>query len=72
MVRAATPGLPHRITETEHPYTRGGLQIDVDPGGGHWLEIGECGLAHPAVLRVCGLDGDVSGLAMGVRPTGWS
>jgi phenylalanyl-tRNA synthetase alpha chain len=30
------------------------------------LEIGECGLAHPEVLRGCGLPAEASGLAMGL------
>jgi phenylalanyl-tRNA synthetase alpha chain len=34
------------------------------PGGG-WVEVLECGLAHPAVLAAAGMPG-ASGLAMGV------
>jgi phenylalanyl-tRNA synthetase alpha chain len=34
---------------------------------GEWIEIGECGLAHPALLAEAGLDpGAWSGLAMGL------
>ncbi len=42
------------------------LQIDVLEGG-EWVEIGECGLAHPRLLAECGHDpGRVTGLAMGL------
>lgn len=55
-----------RWTATEHPYTLGGLQIDVRDGDA-WVEIGECGLALPAILAEAGLDASrVSGLAMGL------
>jgi len=47
-----------------HPYTIDGLQIDVR-GGASWVEIGECGVAHPEVLSSSGLE-DHSGLAMGL------
>jgi phenylalanyl-tRNA synthetase alpha chain len=70
VLRAALPGYRHRAVASEHPYTRGGLQIDVAPAGvedGTWIEIGECGLASPAVLERPGLDKAVySGLAMGL------
>jgi phenylalanyl-tRNA synthetase alpha chain len=33
--------------------------------GGRWVEVGECGLAHPSVLAAAGLPGR-SGLAVGI------
>ena len=59
---ALVPGRAHTTSPALHPYTEDGLQIDVEPG----IEIGECGLAHPEVLRAAGLPPDASGLAMGL------
>jgi phenylalanyl-tRNA synthetase alpha chain len=64
VVRAALPGADWRVEPRVHPYTTDGLQIDVD-NGGEWVEVGECGLAGPHVLRDAGL-GDCTGLAMGL------
>jgi len=63
---AALPGAEVRAVPASHPYTVGGRQIDVRAGAG-WVEIGECGLAHPAVLADAGLSGCWTGLAMGLR-----
>src|SRR5262249_27969248 len=41
---ALLPGAEVRWQDAEHPYTLGGLQIDVRCRG-EWVEIGECGLA---------------------------
>ncbi|HEY3447763.1 MAG TPA: hypothetical protein VGK67_15515 [Myxococcales bacterium] len=66
VVEAALPGRAHRLLETTHPYTTGGLQIDVEVDG-EWIEIGECGLALSALLSECGLPvTGTSGLAMGL------
>jgi phenylalanyl-tRNA synthetase alpha chain len=64
VVDAVLPGRAWRCTPADHPYTTEGLQIDVENGGA-WVEIGECGLAHPEVLRAAGL-GRHAGLAMGI------
>jgi phenylalanyl-tRNA synthetase alpha chain len=64
VVDAALPGRSWRVAPAEHPYTLSGSQIDVSHGGA-WVEIGECGLAHPELLRASGL-ADHSGLAMGL------
>jgi phenylalanyl-tRNA synthetase alpha chain len=34
--------------------------------GSRWVEIGECGIAHPEVLRDAGMPPEWSGLAMGL------
>ena len=59
------PGARHRLEPRTHPYTVGGQQADVRDGD-DWVEVGECGLAHPQVLRNAGLDGSYSGLALGL------
>lgn len=66
VVGAALPGGRWRTVPAEHPYTEHGREIYVRYGSS-WVEIGECGLAAPPVLRRAGLDPDRwSGLAMGV------
>jgi phenylalanyl-tRNA synthetase alpha chain len=66
VVAAALPGLTWRTERRVHPYTLDGLQIDVMHNG-EWIEIGECGLAHPAILaeNIPGV-ADLSGLALGL------
>jgi phenylalanyl-tRNA synthetase alpha chain len=66
-VMAATlPNTQWRTTPADHPYTEHGRQIDVlDPATGGWVEVGECGLASPRVLRGNGHPG-AYGLAMGL------
>ena len=64
LLAALTPGQPVRQEPRSHPYTLGGRQVDVRDGG-RWVEVGECGLAHPAVLAGAGLGGR-SGLALGM------
>jgi phenylalanyl-tRNA synthetase alpha chain len=64
LLGALTPGLPHRQQPRTHPYTLHGRQVDVNQGG-RWVEVWECGLAHPHVLATAGLAG-CSGLALGM------
>ena len=65
LLAALLPGADDRREPRVHPYTRQGLQVDVD-WNGEWVEVGECGLAHPAVLARSGLGPEWSGLAMGM------
>ncbi|HVO19553.1 MAG TPA: hypothetical protein VMU15_09875 [Anaeromyxobacter sp.] len=65
VAQAGAPGRGVRTTPAAHPYTLAGRQIDVAEGGG-WVEIGECGLALPALLSEAGLPEGASGLAMGL------
>ena len=58
------PGLAYRCDAREHPYTLNGRQVDV-LADGEWIEVWECGLAHPEVLNEAGLPG-YSGLALGM------
>jgi phenylalanyl-tRNA synthetase alpha chain len=64
LVEALTPGRPYREEPRLHPYTVDGRQVDVWRDGA-WVEVWECGLAHPAVLEAAGLAG-WSGLALGM------
>ena len=62
---AVAPGRAVRLERTVHPYTAGGLEVHVDVDG-EWVEVAECGLAHPLLLRAAGLPDDAGGLAMGL------
>jgi len=66
VLEAALPGLGHHTLPASHPYTTDGLQIEVCPRAGTWVEVGECGLAHPRLLEASGLGPGVSGLALGL------
>ncbi len=63
---AVAPGRAVRLERTVHPYTAGGLQVEVAAAPGAWVEIAECGLAHPRLLAESGLPPEVTGLAMGL------
>ncbi|AGC44660.1 phenylalanyl-tRNA synthetase subunit alpha [Myxococcus stipitatus DSM 14675] len=66
VVGALLPGREVKLTPAVHPYTTDGLQVDVRAGD-DWVEIGECGLALPALLEESGLQaGPITGLAMGL------
>lgn len=68
LVKALLPDCRYRCEPRVHPYTLAGRQIDVRVDH-EWIEIGECGLAHPDVLAGAGLgvaDGEWTGLAMGL------
>jgi phenylalanyl-tRNA synthetase alpha chain len=70
LLEALVPGRQARREPRQHPYTTGGRQVDVarDPAqaaAGTWVEVWECGLAHPAVLARAGL-ADRTGLALGL------
>jgi phenylalanyl-tRNA synthetase alpha chain len=58
------PDRPSRQLARSHPYTRAGRQVDVRRDG-RWVEVWECGLAHPDVLTGAGLHG-YTGLALGM------
>jgi phenylalanyl-tRNA synthetase alpha chain len=61
---AMLPGVPLRLEPAVHPYTLDGLEVYGNVQG-RWVEILECGRAHPNVLAAAGL-AQCSGLAMGV------
>jgi phenylalanyl-tRNA synthetase alpha chain len=64
LLGALVPSLPYRQEPRTHPYTRHGRQVDVLQDG-RWVEVWECGLAHPGVLSAAGLAGR-GGLALGM------
>ncbi len=64
LLAAVLPGRRIRQIPRAHPYTTGGRQVDVWHDG-DWVEVWECGLAHPGVLARAGLSG-YSGLALGL------
>ena len=61
VVSAVLPGQRWRTVPNVHPYTLAGREIYIGE-----VEVGECGLAHPAVLAGSGLPPTASGLAMGL------
>ncbi len=64
LLGALVPGRTHRQQPRAHPYTLAGRQVDVRQDG-RWVEVWECGLAHPRVLAAAGLPGR-GGLALGM------
>lgn len=64
LVDALTPAMEWRSQSRVHPYTLDGRQIDVRSSD-EWIEVWECGRAHPEVLGKAGLAG-WHGLALGL------
>jgi len=63
---SVVPGYKYQANEVVHPYTMNGLEVYVSVDGS-WLEVLECGEAHPTVLKNAGLDpNEYSGLALGM------
>lgn len=66
ILRGVVPGYKYRANEVQHPYTINGLEVEVLVNGS-WLEVLECGEAHPVVLANAGLNPqEYSGLALGM------
>ena len=66
ILHTIVPGYNYRANEVKHPYTINGLEVEVQIGSS-WLEVLECGEAHPTVLKNAGLNpDDYSGLALGM------
>jgi phenylalanyl-tRNA synthetase alpha chain len=66
VLEAALPGREYRCNPADHPYTTDGVELEVRAGD-EWVEVGECGLALPAILDEAGLPSSIhSGLAMGL------
>jgi phenylalanyl-tRNA synthetase alpha chain len=61
---ALLPGTQLRCDPAQHPYTLDGLEVHASVRG-RWVEILECGLAHPRVLEAGGPNAR-GGLAMGI------
>lgn len=63
---AVIPGSKYRANKVKHPYTINGLEVEILVNG-YWLELLECGEAHPKLLADAGLaTEEYSGLAMGI------
>lgn len=66
VIVALLPGAEYRCNETFHPYTVNGLEVEVRVAE-RWVELLECGEAHPWLLNDSGLPSqEWSGLAMGI------
>ncbi len=66
VAHAMLPGAELRLDPTQHPYTIDGTEVHARVGC-EWIEVLECGLAHPRLLEASGLPSTThSGLAMGV------
>lgn len=66
IAETALPAMEWRTEPRVHPYTLDGLQIDVNHDG-EWIEIGECGIAHPEIIAENIPNGrGLSGLALGL------
>lgn len=63
---AALPGAEWRTEPAAHPYTVQGRELLARRGAGPWVEVGECGLALPALLAESGRPAGATGLAMGL------
>ncbi len=48
--------LPVRFRPSYFPFTEPSAEFDISRPDGSWLELGGCGMAHPNVLRNCGID----------------
>jgi phenylalanyl-tRNA synthetase alpha chain len=59
------PGASWRTEARVHPYTLNGRQVDVEQAD-DWVEVWECGIAHPDVLARAGLGDGFHGLALGM------
>lgn len=65
VIDALLPDARYRLAPRIHPYTEHGHQVDVAHHE-EWIEIAECGLADPEILRRSGLDSSRTGLAIGM------
>lgn len=66
ILNSVVPGYEYRANEVQHPYTINGLEVEIKVGE-NWLEVLECGEAHPTILMNAGLNPEeYSGLALGM------
>lgn len=66
ILSAVLPKWEYRLNEVDHPYTVRGLEIEVKQGN-RWIEVGECGEAHPQLFidsRLIGYSGLASGFGL--------
>lgn len=59
-------GFNSRLRPSYFPFTEPSAEFDIQRPNGTWMELGGCGMVHPDVLSVCGIDPEVySGFAFG-------
>lgn len=56
-----------RFRPSYFPFTEPSIEVDVDRGDGRWLEVLGCGMVHPRVLAMSGIDPEkYTGFAFGM------
>ena len=56
-----------RLRPSYFPFTEPSAEVDLRRKGGKWLEVLGCGMVHPHVLEMCGIDpNEYSGFAFGI------
>ncbi len=60
------PGFNSRLRPSYFPFTEPSAEFDIQRPDGSWIELGGCGMVHPDVLTVCGIDPEeFTGFAFG-------
>ena len=60
------PGFNSRLRPSYFPFTEPSAEFDIQRPDGSWMELGGCGMVHPNVLSICGIDPEVyTGFAFG-------
>ncbi|WP_114418799.1 phenylalanine--tRNA ligase subunit alpha [Marinospirillum perlucidum] len=56
-----------RFRPSYFPFTEPSIEVDVDRGDGRWLEVLGCGMVHPRVFEMSGIDPEkYTGFAFGM------
>ena len=56
-----------RFRPSYFPFTEPSIEVDIDRGDGKWLEVLGCGMVHPKVLKMSGIDPEeYTGFAFGM------
>jgi len=56
-----------RFRPSYFPFTEPSIEVDIDRGDGKWLEVLGCGMVHPKVLQMSGIDPEeYTGFAFGM------
>ena len=56
-----------RFRPSYFPFTEPSIEVDIDRGDGKWLEVLGCGMVHPKVLEMSGIDPEEhTGFAFGM------
>lgn len=65
IVNIISPNVEWRYNETSHHYTKDGIEVEILVDN-KWIEILECGLINPKLIKDSGLDSKWNGLALGM------